>query len=161
MAVCAPLFAGPKEFGESELARAIQDRGVGVRLDAQVHLGSTPVEGYQISGNRLISNDARGLMYGLLEAAEQIRRDGHFTDHKESPRVAMRGIRVFIHNEDLERNWYYSRDYWNDFFATLARDRFNRFNLVFAHQTDYLAPPYPFWVDVPEFPAIRARKLSA
>jgi len=161
MAVCAPLFAGPKEFGESELARAIQDRGVAMRLDAQVHSGSTPAEGYQISGNRLISNDARGLMYGLLEAAEQIRRDGHFTDRKESPRVAMRGIRVFIHNEDLERNWYYSRGYWNDFFATLARDRFNRFNLVFAHQTDYLAPPYPFWVDVPEFPGIRARKLSA
>ncbi len=155
------MCAGPKEFGEAELARAIHERGIHLQLDAQVRPGSTPAEGYELSGNRVVANDTRGLMYGLLEAAAQIRRDGRLTDRKESPHVAMRGIRVFIHNADLERNWYYSRDYWNDFFATLARDRFNRFNLVFAHQTDYLAPPYPFWVDIPEFPGVRARNLSA
>ena len=43
----------------------------------------------------------------------------------------------------------------------LARQRFNRFNLVFAHQTNYLAPPYPFWLDLPEFPEIRVPGLSA
>jgi len=159
--VAIPVLAGPREFGESELARAVHDRGLAVHLETTIRPGSTPVEGYEISGNRLLANDGRGLMYGLLEAADQIHRDGRFTDRKESPRVAMRGIRVFIHNEDLERSWYYSREYWNDFFTTLARDRFNRFNLVFAHQTDYLAPPYPFWVDIPEFPGIRARNLSA
>jgi len=42
----------------------------------------------------------------------------------------------------------------------LARRRFNRFNLVFAHQTNYLAPPYPFWLDIPEFPQIRVPGLS-
>src|SRR5919199_607291 len=42
----------------------------------------------------------------------------------------------------------------------LARDRFNRFNLVFAHQTNYLAPPYPFWLELPEFPQIRVPGLS-
>ena len=161
LALAVPLLAGPKEFGEAELGRALRDRGLSSRLETQVRAGATPVEGYEISGNRLLANDAHGLMYGLLEAAEQIRQDGHFTNRKESPHVAMRGIRVFLHNEELERSWYYSRDYWNDFFATLARDRFNRFNLVFAHQTDYLAPPYPFWVDIPEFPGIRARQLSA
>ena len=36
----------------------------------------------------------------------------------------------------------------------LARNHFNRFNLVFAHQTAYLAPPYPFWLDLPDFPEI-------
>jgi len=156
-----PLLAGPQEFGESELARAIHERGLALQLETSIRPGSTPVEGYEISGNRLLANDARGLMYGLLEAAGQIHNDGRFTNRKESPRVAMRGIRVFIHNQDLEQSWYYSREYWNDFFATLARDRFNRFNLVFAHQTDYLAPPYPFWVDIPEFPGIHARGLSA
>lgn len=161
LTACIPLFAGPKEYGEAELAQAVHERGIHLQLDAQVHPGSTPAEGYELSGSRLVANDARGLMYGMLEAAAQIRRDGRLTDRKESPRVAMRGIRVFIHNADLERNWYYSRDYWNDFFATLARDRFNRFNLVFAHQTDYLAPPYPFWVDIPEFSGVRARNLSA
>jgi hypothetical protein len=43
----------------------------------------------------------------------------------------------------------------------LAQNRFNRFNLVFAHQTNYLAPPYPFWLDLPEFPQIRVPGLSA
>jgi hypothetical protein len=161
LAACIPLLAGPKEFGEAELARAVHERGIHLQLDPEVRAGATPVEGYELSGERLVANDARGLMYGLLEAAAQIRRDGRLTNRKEAPHVAMRGIRVFIHNADLERNWYYSRDYWNDFFATLARDRFNRFNLVFAHQTDYLAPPYPFWVDIPEFPGVRARNLSA
>ena len=32
---------------------------------------------------------------------------------------------------------------------------------VFAHQTNYLAPPYPFWLDLPEFPEIRVAGLSA
>ena len=61
----------------------------------------------------------------------------------------MRGIRYFLHNADLERDWYYSRQYWDEYLSMLAQNRFNRFNLVFAHQTDYLAPPYPFWVDLP------------
>src|SRR5260370_41363803 len=73
----------------------------------------------------------------------------------------MGGIRYFLHNEDLERSWYFSREYWDGYFDLLARDRFNRFNLVFAHQTNYLAPPYPFWIDLPEFPQVRVSGLSA
>jgi hypothetical protein len=42
----------------------------------------------------------------------------------------------------------------------LARNRFNRFNLVFAHQTSYLAPPYPFLVALPEFPQVRATGVA-
>ena len=72
----------------------------------------------------------------------------------------LRGVRVFLHNEDLEREWYYSREYWDEYFAMLARNRFNRFNLVFAHQTNYLAPPYPYWIAQPEFPGIRVPGLS-
>jgi hypothetical protein len=106
LALAVPLLAGPKEFGEAELGRALRDRGLSSRLETQVRAGATPVEGYEISGNRLLANDAHGLMYGLLEAAEQIRQDGHFTKRKESPHVAMRGIRVFLHNEELERSWY-------------------------------------------------------
>ena len=106
-------------------------------------------------------SDERGLMYGLLEAAAQIRASCRLSDASGCPDVAMRGIRYFLHNHDLEQNWYYSRDYWDDYFAMLARNRFNRFNLVFAHQTNYLAPPYPFWLDLPEFPQIRVPGLSA
>lgn len=158
----ARLRADPRSFGMSELQSALSARRLSaVKLETAVLPGSTPAEGFRLTGNRLIASDERGLMYGLLQAAEQIHRDGRFTDVAESPSVAMRGIRYFLHNEDLERDWYYSRAYWDEYFGMLAQNRFNRFNLVFAHQTDYLAPPYPFWFDLPEFPTIHARKLSA
>lgn len=154
------LIAGPKEFGLAEFQRAVRDMGLpSLALNTQIVPGAA--ESYEISGNTIRASDSRGLMYGLLEAATQVRKDRRLSDEKQSPKVGMRGIRIFIHNADLDKDWYYSRDYWDEFFSMLAYDRFNRFNLVFAHQTDYLAPPYPFWVALPEFPEIRARNLSA
>lgn len=156
-----PLAGGPLEFGRGELARTVRERGVpDPHLETAVRAGVVAPEGYRITGNRLIAGDERGLMYGFLAAAEQIRESGQVHDAEETPQVPMRGIRVFLHNQELEKDWYYSHEYWDKFFAMLASDRFNRFNLVFAHQTDYLAPPYPFWVDVPEFPAVRAHNLT-
>lgn len=60
----------------------------------------------------------------------------------------------------MEEKWYYSKEYWSAYFAMLARNRLNRFNLVFASQTNYLAPPYPFWVQLPEFSEIKVPGLS-
>ena len=152
--------AGPADFGRAELQKAIHDRGLGnVHFEEAIEPGAP--ESYAITATRITGADPRGLMYGLIAAADQIRRDGKVTPQKESPQTAMRGIRYFMHNQDLERDWYYSHEYWDEYFAMLARNRFNRFNLVFAHQTDYLAPPYPFWVDLPEFPHIRAQHLTA
>jgi hypothetical protein len=99
-------------------------------------------------------------MYGLLEAAEQIRARRRISNTSACPEVALRGIRYFLHNHDLEQNWYYSHDYWDQYFSMLAKNRFSRFNLVFAHQTNYLAPPYLFWLQLPEFPQIRVPGLS-
>src|SRR5262249_5425959 len=119
-----------------------------------------PAESWTIASARVTGADERGLMYGLLEAADQIRRSGRLTPASGRPGTPLRGIRVFLHNEDLERRWYFSTDYWDEYFAMLARNRFNRFNLVFAHQTNYLAPPYPYWIALPEFPQIRVPGLS-
>lgn len=155
------LSADPRGFGMAEFRRALDERGIrNVKIETAVRAGATPSEGFEISGHRIVAADERGLMYGLLCAAEEIRKDGRLSDAREAPKVAMRGIRTFLHNEELERHWYYSHAYWDEYFSMLAENRFNRFNLVFAHQTDYLAPPYPFWVDIPEFSGIRARNLS-
>src|SRR6266566_404665 len=152
------LAAGPREFGRAQLQKAIQDRGLrDLRIEDSIVSGAP--ESYVISANRVTGADERGLMYGLLAAAEQIRSDGKVTPSKGSPQTPMRGIRYFLHNADLERDWYYSRQYWDGYLSMLAQNRFNRFNLVFAHQTDYLAPPYPFWIELPEFPTIRAKNL--
>ncbi|HSB17087.1 MAG TPA: hypothetical protein VLE22_21735 [Bryobacteraceae bacterium] len=161
--ICAsPAACGPVEFGRIEVERAIAERGLKpsqVRFTAEI----TPdaPETYRIEPGRITGGDLRGLMYGLLEAAAQIRERGRLFAVKGAPATPMRGIRWFLHNADLERDWYYSHEYWRDFFAMLARNRFNRFNLVFAHQTEYLAPPYPYWVELPEFRNVRAPGLSS
>ena len=146
----------------AEFRRALDSRGLRPeRFRIVTEIGMEPPDSYSIEPGRITGGDLRGLMYGLLAAAEQIRYTGRLSRAKGSPRTSVRGIRCFLHNRDLESGWYYSREYWDEYFAMLARNRFNRFNLVFAHQTDYLAPPYPFWIELPDFPEIRAIGLTA
>jgi hypothetical protein len=152
--------AGPVDFGRAELHRAQRARGLKAESIA-IELRSGPPETWSISPGRIVGGDERGLMYGLLEAAAQIRTAGKLTSASGQPATPMRGIRTFIHNEDLEKSWYYSREYWDAYFSMLATNRFNRLNLVFAHQTNYLAPPYPYWIELPDFPQIRVPGLSA
>jgi hypothetical protein len=160
IAAAAGLVAGPVEFGMAELERAAAARGIRApRVRTEVSADSP--ETYRIIGSLITGGDLRGLMYGLLEAADQVRETGRLAPVRGRPAVPIRGIRIFLHNAELEEDWYYSREYWQAFFAMLARNRYNRFNLVFAHQTDYLAPPYPFWVDVPEFSEVRVPGLTA
>lgn len=163
MAALCPAMAlgGPREFGLDELQRALTDRGLSAAtLPLRTEIRPGPAESFEILADRVIGADERGLMYGLLAAAEQIRTTGRLRPEQGAPYVPLRGVRYFLHNEALEADWYYSRDHWNAYFAMLARQRFNRFNLVFAHQTAYLAPPYPFWLALPEFPEVRVPGLS-
>jgi hypothetical protein len=157
----ASVFAAsdPREFGRAEFQKAVAERKLTVTLAEAIVPG--PPESWTLAPGRVTGADSRGLLYGLLEAAEQIRKNGRITAAKGASKTPMRGIRYFLHNADLERDWYYSKEYWDDYLSMLARNRFNRFNLVFAHQTDYLAPPYPFWLELPEFPTIRAKNLTA
>ena len=157
-ALGACFAAGPVEFGTEELNRALAERGLRLRYSTDIN--TDPPESYRIESRRISGGDLRGLMYGLLEAADQIRRTGRLKATRSTAATPLRGIRTFLHNQSLEEDWYYSHDYWQQYFAMLARDRFNRFNLVFAHQTAYLAPPYPFWVAVPGFPEVRVPGLS-
>src|SRR5262249_27254586 len=133
-----PVFAGPVEFGRAELQKAIRDRNLGdLRIEDAITAGPPP--SHVIASNRINRSDPRGLMYGLLAAADQIRTTGKVTPAKGATQNPIRGIRYFLHNADLERDWYYSREYWDEYLGMLARNHFNRFNLVFAHQTEYLA----------------------
>lgn len=157
----AALAAGPVDFGMDEVRAAMAARGIKPGLlRFATEIGTEAPETWRILPGRITGGDRRGLMYGLLEAAEQIRATGRMAPASGKPAMAMRGIRWFLHNEEMEKQWYYSREFWVDFFRMLARNRFNRFNLVFAHQTPYLAPPYPYWVAVEEHPEVRVPGLS-
>lgn len=111
--------------------------------------------------------DSAGLMYALLEAAEEIEALPAGADWfpavreiSEKPANSLRRMRVLLHHEANEREWYSSIEYWDWYLGMLARNRFNGLNLVFSHQTSYMAPMYAWHVKVPEFPNVTGKGLT-
>jgi hypothetical protein len=112
-------------------------------------------------------SDDRGLMYALLELAEQVEHmdDGQdwfasIDEQAAEPHVPVRSMAILLHSEDCEKDWYYSKEHWEDYFAMLATHRWNAFNMIFSHQTPYLSPLYAFHVKVDQHPEIRAKGLT-
>ena len=110
---------------------------------------------------RVVGSDDNGVMYGCFELAEQIECleagediSDRLTPKSESPDIAVRRLYAFSHNADLERDWYYSEEYWDRYFSVLAKSRFNEFNLIFGHQTAYQIPIYPHLFDMDEYPDV-------
>ncbi len=113
----------------------------------------------------LAGADDRGLCYALLEAADRVRTRGldalaAMDGLAERPEHAVRSVCRFIMGR-LDDEWYESLEFWRYIYARLAQARFNRFTLIMGFDTGYLTPPYPFYVRVPEYPAVRAKGLSA
>ncbi len=122
-------LGGPVEFGASELDRAMAERRLNPRLlRIKTEVAADPPESYRIAPGLITGGDLRGLMYGLLEAARQIRATGRLRMAHGAPDLAIRGVRVWLKDLDPER--FRSREFWPPLFQTLARNRFNRFNLV-------------------------------
>lgn len=103
-----------------------------------------------------------GLMYGIFELLGQIESMPSganifetFTTTTQSAELRVRGVSMFVLNRDLEREWIYSREFWQRYFGLLAQSRFNRFTLTFGHQTSLFAPPFPFIIDVPGSEQVR------
>ncbi len=112
---------------------------------------------------RVTASDATGLMYGGLEAAEQIRLGGGPAGLKAArgrPRVIRRGIKFNIPldgrtpsysdaSDSAQRNIpeMWSMDFWREFLDGLARHRFNVLTLWSLH-------PFPSLVKVPEYPEV-------
>src|SRR5438128_5088395 len=89
----APV-AGPVDFGKMELRRALAVRGLSldsIAIDVQAGVAET----WSIASGHIVGGDERGLMYGLLEAAEQIRDAGRLTPASGRPATPLRGIRCF------------------------------------------------------------------
>jgi len=143
----------PVEFGLQAIRDAAEERGL-KKIRIRAEISTAEAETYRVTSYRVTGGDLRGLMYGLLEAAEHIRAYGRILPARGKPSTPIRGIRRFVHNQDLEEDWYLSREYWRDYIRMLARNRFNRLNLVFAHQTNYMVPPYPYWVNLEDYPNV-------
>ena len=105
----------------------------------------------------LAGYDSRGLMYGCFELCERLERENNLEKIKSfcgSPFTRVRGIYEFLHNRLLEKEWFYSKVYWCDYFDMLAQNRFNSFNLVFSHQTHYMTPMFAYFLNVKQHPEV-------
>ena len=110
----------------------------------------------------VLGYDDIGLMYGIFELLGQIENASSDSEVFEaispvcrSPKLAVRSVCMFLYNRDLEREWLYSSNFWNSYFELLARSRFNYFSLIFGSQTSYLAPLFPFMINVPGYKHIK------
>ena len=112
-------------------------------------------------------SDTRGLMYALYEVAAQVASaDSNadllsiIQDIEESPFLPTRSLTTQLFNADLEAEWYFDEAYWHQYFSMLARNRYNNYTLTFGHQTNYLTPPYPWMLEVADYPDVRVRGVS-
>ena len=109
------------------------------------------------------ANDARGLVYALLELADRVRLGAAEpfprTPLIEQPANKIRSVtRCFVSDVE-DKPWYNDRSMWPQYLAMLASQRFNRFSLAFGIGYDFLRQirdcyfhfPYPFLVTVPGY----------
>ncbi|MCC6362645.1 MAG: hypothetical protein IT165_03925, partial [Bryobacterales bacterium] len=155
--------AGAVDFGWNELQKAIAERhlppGVSRQLAAEISMTEQP-EAYTIAPWRISGGDLRGLMYGLLDAAEQIRKTGRLASSHVTPAVPIRGVRLHLRNQEWEQKSFHDRAFWTRFFETLARDRFNRFQLAFGPDSNW-APPYPYLFSLDHFERVEVEGVTA
>lgn len=148
--------AGPAEFGWAQLRKAAEERGIAARyLPLEADVSSTlKAESFEIQPSRISGGDLRGVMYGLLEAAEQIRATGKVVKTKSEPAVLLRGVRLELEPAMLAEDWFHSRAFWSSYFAGLAQARINRLQLEFSH------PPFPYLMRLPLFESISVENLT-
>lgn len=125
----ACFAASPADFGVAEFNAALEARNLKMRIKYDVSLEPPEtfrIEPYAAGGAHITGGDLRGLMYGLLEGADQIRTTGRMKQTHSVPSIAIRAVRRFARDDVAD---------WRTYFEMLARDRFNRFTLI------YTAPP--------------------
>lgn len=111
----------------------------------------------------LSGSDDRGLMYGLLDLADRIgwAKDrespfGEVQEVAEKPAVGERAISVYTMNRAYWESRFYDEAYWARYLDQLAQNRFNSLVVIFGYENGgFLAPAYPYFFDVKEFPDVR------
>lgn len=159
-------LAGNSEVVESALEKA----GIACP-DAPESVLLSPLSSNQFL---IAGSDERGLTYALLEAARAIEvapttaganlHEGqahesileYIPAEIGSPHLSWRSMQLFLCNRELEREWFYNEGYWEEYLDQLALYRYNNLSLTFGHQIAYMSPPYPFMLEMPEFPQVHA-----
>jgi hypothetical protein len=135
LAAVSARAAGPVDFGKAELDAALAEHKLKLRVDTELSLD--PPETFRITLYktglaRVTGGDLRGLMYGLIEASEQIRATGRLKAASGKPATAVRAVRMTLRSYDLSQPWFTSDAQWRAYFQTLARARLNRLSLMIS-----------------------------
>lgn len=118
-------------------------------------------------------SDERGLVYGLLELADQVRLGDeplalfkNLEPTVEKPANVVRSVaRCFVSDVE-DKPWFNDRSFWQRYLTMLATQRFNRFSLTLGIGYDFTTDirdcyfhfAYPFLVPVPGY-NVRAEPL--
>jgi hypothetical protein len=133
LTIASAHAAGPVDFGTAELNAALAERKLKLHVDTELSLNppeTFSITLYRTGMVRVTGGDLRGLMYGLIEASEQIRATGKLKAASGKPATAVRGVRMTLRSYDLAQPWFTSDANWRDYFQTLARSRLNRVSLM-------------------------------
>jgi hypothetical protein len=146
-ALAASATATPVDFGMAELNAAITARNfkykpkIMAELDIQAP-ETFRIEPYAAGGAHITGGDLRGLIYGLLEAADQMRTTGKLKMTHGVPALGLRALRI---TADPDAPWFAAAppgdDFWQRYFAAMARDRFNRLEIAFDAGPSLMALP--------------------
>ena len=106
--------------------------------------------------------DDQGLMYALQEVAMRTgwgskKEPFEFVEEMtEKPELANRAISMYTMNRSLWEKKLFDKKYWERYFDMLSQNRFNSFVIIFGYENGgFLAPPYPYFFDVPGYPDVR------
>ncbi|MPZ20551.1 MAG: hypothetical protein GEV06_21945 [Luteitalea sp.] len=151
--------------GSGAAARLVTDLDIDAPVEAEALLIR------HVDQPRLLvtAPDDRGLMYALLDVAERIgwaddpaRPLSEVRDAREAPAVVERALSVYTMHRAWFESRFFDRTHWERYFDLLAKNRFNSFVLIFGYENaGYLAPAYPYFFDVEEFPNVRVVEFTA
>jgi hypothetical protein len=107
-------------------------------------------------------HDDNGVMYGLLDVADRI---GWSTgkgspmsgvkEITEQPALSGRAISLYTMNRAYWESRFYDEAYWIRYLDLLAKNRFNSLVVIFGYENGgFLAPPYPYFFNVDEYPGV-------
>ncbi len=111
----------------------------------------------------LAGSDERGLMYAELDVAARVGWStapaSPFVEVRETaekPDVHERALSIYTFNRAYWESRFYDERYWAKYLDVLAENRFNSLVVIFGYENGgFLAPCYPYFFDLPEFPDVR------
>lgn len=117
----------------------------------------------------LAGSDDRGVMYAELDVADRVGWGAdpgaplaEVREAAERPDVRERALSVYTMNRAYWESRFYDADYWTRYLDLLAKNRFNSLVVVFGYENGgFLAPCYPYFFDVEQFPGVRMVGITA